>query len=32
VMQECQASCVAAVAEGHDISHRNFLDDDFGND
>jgi hypothetical protein len=32
VMQECQASCVAAVAEGHDIRHSNFLDDDFGND
>ena len=32
VMQECQAQCVAAVAEGHDIRHSNFLDDDFGND
>ena len=32
VMQECQAQCVAAVAEGHDIRHQNFLDDDFGND
>jgi len=32
VMQECQAACVPAIAQGHDISHRNFLDDDFGND
>jgi hypothetical protein len=32
VMQECQAACAPAIAEGHDIRHQNFLDDDFGND
>jgi hypothetical protein len=32
VMQECQAACAPAVAEGHDVRHNNFLDDDFGND
>jgi hypothetical protein len=32
VMQECQAACTPAIAEGHDIKHTNFVDDDFGND
>ena len=31
VMQECQATC-QAVGEGHDIAHKSFIDDDFGND
>jgi hypothetical protein len=31
VMQECQATCTS-VGEGHDIGHKNFIDDDFGND
>jgi hypothetical protein len=31
VMQDCTASCVA-VGEGHDIGHKHFDEDDFGND
>jgi hypothetical protein len=32
VMQECQAACAPSIAEGHNVRHNNFLDDDFGND